>query len=94
MVNDTARKPIEGFEGRPQPKYDTHNPPEKVKKWIKRLKKCLKAKPKGLWFFSNGELNIMVVDENGELVYGRYGEVDQEYIVDSISSSLFEGGDF
>ena len=72
---------------------DPENPPEKVKKWIKRLKKCFKEAPTGLWFFSNGELHILADGKDGQM-FTSHGGVDPKYRIDSVDSQLFEGGDW
>ncbi|MCJ7816695.1 MAG: hypothetical protein MUP55_02450 [Candidatus Aenigmarchaeota archaeon] len=71
---------------------DPKNPPEKVKAWIRRFKKCLSECPKGIWFFSNGELHIMAYGKDGP-VYKKEG-VDPDYKIDYYSKRLFEGGDW
>lgn len=69
------------------------DPPEDVKKWIRKLKLLMNKCPKGLWFFSNGELHIMASGKNGRPVMD--GEsYDSDYIIDYISGNIFDGGDW
>ena len=64
------------------------------KKWIAQLKSLMKKCPSRFWFFSNGSLHIMVVDEDGHQVFTKTGSIDQNYCVDGIVDRLFEGGGF
>jgi len=68
---------------------------EEEKKWVKSLKRLMKKCPKSFWFFSNGELTIMKYKKDGSFAgeeTSRGFRYDQDYIVDSIKSRLFEGG--
>jgi hypothetical protein len=73
---------------------DPEDPPKEVRQWITRLKRTMKAMPSGIWLFSNGILYIMAEGEDGPMHTG-YGEgYDQDYVIDSISETLCDGGDW
>ena len=62
---------------------------------IKDLKKLAKKWPKSLWLFSaSGTLCVMKSGENGEQVTASSGEMDQDYIVDTILGIPNDGGDW
>ena len=73
---------------------DPNNPPVRVTKWTKELKKVLKRCPKGTWLYiSNGEMNIMACGKNGAPMYTKRGGVDQDYIITHITpNTAIDGG--
>ena len=71
------------------------NNAEEVKKWLHSFHRIMKKCPKNLWFFSTGELNVMVTNKKGDVVYREdFGGVDIEYKIDDESENLWEGGDW
>ena len=67
---------------------------EEVRIWIKKFKAVMKMCPKNIWFFSNGELSIMVLKKNGERGVNKYGGVDHDYQIDQETKHVWEGGDW
>ena len=68
---------------------------EEIKQWLRSFHRVMKKCPKNLWFFSTGELNIMITNKRGEPVYRKdTGGVDSNYKISSESENLWEGGDW
>lgn len=63
-------------------------------KWIKSLKRLMSKKPKSIWFFNNGDINVMKYNENGEVALTEYDGIDPEYVLAIFSDIYSEGGDF
>lgn len=73
---------------------DPQNPTPEVKKWITRLRRTIRAAPSGVWLFNNGEMNVMASGPDGRQVRKSNYAVDGDYVIDTISDILSEGGDF
>jgi len=65
-----------------------------ILKWIKQFRRVMKKCPRNVWFYSNGELHIMVKDKNRNVHMTKMGGVDPDYVIDTDSSALWEGGDW
>lgn len=74
---------------------DPDNPPEEVKKWIRRLKRCLKDHPGGIWLYAAGGLKVMAYRE-GDRVIREMGGMNEDYLIDSVEPDDLEidGGDW
>ena len=72
---------------------DMDNPPEEVKKWIKRLERCLTSAPKGVGlFFNSGSITAMATDEDNRIIMNppshSGGGVDREYVITNVKHKL------
>jgi len=68
---------------------------EEVKEWLRSFHKLMKKCPSNIWFFSNGNLHIMVTGKDGEAIFREdSGGVDHDYKIDNESDHLWEGGDW
>ena len=73
-----------------------------IRAWIKDFKRVMKKCPKNVWFFSTGELNIMVTGPDSAPMYDAHGGVgvhggggvNPEYKIDDETKHLWEGGDW
>ena len=78
---------------------DPDNPPEEVKKWMKRLHRCLKDAPPGIWLFATGDgLYVMASDDdNKPVMNAEFFGVDAQYIIRNITEKIkldVDGGGF
>lgn len=73
---------------------DPNNPPMRVTKWTKELKKVLKRCPTGIWLWvSCSVIYIMACGKDGKPMYTEHGGVDPDYIITEITpSTVIDGG--
>ena len=68
--------------------------PKDIKRWTRRLQKCFNEQPGDVWFFvSDGEINIMAFNEDGERVMDEWGGVDPSFRITSVKVRNMDGGD-
>lgn len=58
-----------------------------------RLQKCFNEQPGDVWFFvSDGEINIMLFNEDGERAMDGWGGVDPNFRIASVKAGNIDGG--
>ncbi len=76
---------------------DPDNPPEEVKKWMKRLHKCLKDAPPGIWLYAaSAGLYVMANGKDGDVVMKEFA-VDPDYEIKDVAAGTricIDGGDW
>ena len=75
---------------------DPDDPPKEVKNWIRRLKRCLKDHPEGIWLYAaSGNLCVMAY-KDGDRMLNSSGGMDGDFVIDSVSPRDFDidGGDW
>lgn len=71
-----------------------HDLSPEERRWIQRLRRCMKDKPAGLALFADGELNVMRAGPDGLVMFepGNNGGVDAGQHIETISGVQVAGG--
>jgi hypothetical protein len=69
------------------------DPTHEEAKWLKRLARVMRDKPKSVWLFADGDLTALRKGPDGlQALSGPGGVVDQGYTIDGPDIGKCEGG--
>ena len=64
------------------------------KQWLEKMQSLMDKCPDGHWLFCDGNLHLMRYEKNKKRATTKFGAMDQDYKVGTLTGPEMDGGDW